>query len=446
MANQPSQLQPTTPIYMGIDAGTSGMRACCIDNRAVLLAQTDISFPEPIVHGPEVSQDPLLWSKTLLTIIKQLNTVILFDQLKAIAIDGTSGSVFISDTTGHPTSEALMYNDARSGQQVEQLKAITDNTTVQSVSAGLPKLMWLLENMTNANTTGTNGTVQKPAYVMHQADWLSSQLTHQPGHSDINNCLKTGYDPVQHRWPKWFEQLPTLQTLLPQVHKPGDLMSEIDRDVADRLHLPCDTKIVAGTTDSHAAILATGISQPGEAVTSLGSTLVVKVISKTPIFNEQYGIYSQPFGEYWLVGGGSNTGGAVLREYFNNEQMESLSKHIDPERDTELNYYPLLKTGERFPENNPNLSPMLSPRPDDDMLFLQALFEGIARIEYNAYQKLAELGAPYPKIIYTAGGGAKNSVWTRIRQRYCQTTIKQSQYTEACYGTALLAKHGYQQL
>ncbi len=328
-----------------------------------------------------------------------------------------------------------MYNDARSDQQVARLRALTDNTTVQSVSAGLPKLMWLLEN-TSATT---------PAFVMHQADWLNYQLTGQLGHSDINNCLKTGYDPVQNQWPNWFEQLPALQSCLPQVYRPGERIGIVARDVARQLNMPADTQIMAGTTDSHAAILATGINRPGEAVTSLGSTLVVKVISETPIFNQKYGIYSQPFGEYWLVGGGSNSGGAVLREYFSDSQMASLSLQINPNVDTGLGYYPLLKTGERFPVNDSTLTPKLSPRPDSDVLFLQGLFEGIARIECNAYQKLAELGAPYPSVIYTAGGGAKNQVWTEIRQRYCQTKIKQSQYNEACYGSALLALQGHRQ-
>ena len=432
MANHSYPLHPDSAIYMGIDAGTSGMRACCIDEHANLLVQADVPFPGPKVNGKEISQDPAIWSTALFELIQHLNERISFEQLKSIAIDGTSGTVFFCDAKGHPTSDALMYNDARSGLQVAQLKTIADNTTVQSVSAGLPKLMWLTDNTAQDNATT----------IMHQADWLNFQLTRTLDHSDVNNCLKTGYDPVHHQWPNWFEQLPALHDRLPRVYKPGEPMGKIDSGVANQLNMPSDVKIIAGTTDSHAAILATGISQPGEAVTSLGSTLVVKVISETPIFNEQYGIYSQPFGENWLVGGGSNSGGAVLRDYFDDLQMEKLSQHMNPQQDTELNYYPLLKAGERFPVNDPTLAPRLTPRPDNDVTFLQGLFEGIARIEYNAYQKLAELGAPYPSIIYTAGGGAKNPTWTQIRQRYCQTNIKQSQYTEACYGCALLAMQG----
>jgi sugar (pentulose or hexulose) kinase len=72
------------------------------------------------------------------------------------------------------------------------------------------------------------------------------------------------------------------------------------------------------------------------------------------------------------------------------------------------------------------------------------MLEGIAHIEHKAYQRLAELGAPYPSSIRTVGGGAVNEAWTQIRTRYCQTEILQSEYTEAAYGSALLAMQGYQ--
>jgi len=422
---------------MGIDAGTSGIRACCINEQGTVLAEASLAFPLPTINGQEISQNPLIWSTSLNQLIDNLRQQISFDSLKAIAIDGTSGTVFFCDADGQPASDALMYNDARSGKQVEQLKRIGANSTVQAVSSGLPKLMWLAENSLEIKAK------PKQTFIMHQADWLSYQFTQQLGHSDVNNCLKTGYDPINHKWPDWFEHLPALQGSLPQVHTPGHLISPIAAHVADRLNLPRSVQIIAGTTDSNAAILATGISKPGEAVTSLGSTLVVKIINETPIFDQQYGIYSQPFGDNWLVGGGSNSGGAVLRAFFSDAEMASLSTQINPEQDTGLNYYPLLKRGERFPINDPHLKPHLTPRPDNDVEYFQALLEGIAKIEHSAYAKLAELGAPYPTSIYSAGGGAKNSAWTQIRQRYCQTGVQKSQYTEACYGSALLAKQGY---
>jgi sugar (pentulose or hexulose) kinase len=78
-----------------------------------------------------------------------------------------------------------------------------------------------------------------------------------------------------------------------------------------------------------------------------------------------------PAGDSWLVGGASNTGGAVLKQFFSGEQLQQLSSQIDPNRPSGLDYYPLTKPGERFPVNDPQLQPRLEPRPDDDALFLQ---------------------------------------------------------------------------
>jgi sugar (pentulose or hexulose) kinase len=55
--------------------------------------------------------------------------------------------------------------------------------------------------------------------------------------------------------------------------------------------------VCAGTTDSIAAFVAAGVSQPGEAVTSLGSTLAVKLLSQQRLDDAAYGVYSHKLGE-----------------------------------------------------------------------------------------------------------------------------------------------------
>ncbi|MCC3467985.1 MAG: hypothetical protein JGK37_18875, partial [Microcoleus sp. PH2017_06_SFM_O_A] len=155
-------------------------------------------------------------------------------------------------------------------------------------------------------------------------------------------------------------------------------------------------------------------------------------------------------GDLWLVGGASNTGGAVLRHFFTDAELDNYSTQIDPEQESLLDYYPLLKNGDRFPINDPNLPPQLEPRPTDSVEFLHGLLESIARIEARGYQLLQEFGAtPLTKVytagggaIYTAGGGAKNLVWSAIRQRYLKVPVQTPIHTAAAYGSALLAKQG----
>ena len=54
--------------------------------------------------------------------------------------------------------------------------------------------------------------------------------------------------------------------------------------------------------DSIAAFIAAGATEQGEAVTSLGSSLAVKLISATRVDHAAYGIYAHRLGDQWLVG------------------------------------------------------------------------------------------------------------------------------------------------
>ena len=61
-------------------------------------------------------------------------------------------------------------------------------------------------------------------------------------------------------------------------------------------------KSAAGAADSNAAFLAAGVDSVGEAVSSLGSTFAVKLLSNSRVDNAAYGIYSHRLGDAWLVG------------------------------------------------------------------------------------------------------------------------------------------------
>jgi xylulokinase len=171
---------------------------------------------------------------------------------------------------------------------------------------------------------------------------------------------------------------------------------------------------------------------------------VIKLLSKTRVDDSRYGIYSHRLGDLWLVGGASNTGGAVLQRFFTGKELKRLSEQIEGHRSSGLDYYPLTAPGERFPINDPTLAPRLTPRPAEPAKFLHGLLEGIAQIEAQGYGLLQELGATPPRRILTAGGGAQNPTWTQIRQRLLPVPVSISTTTEASFGTASLALTGWQ--
>lgn len=85
-------------------------------------------------------------------------------------------------------------------------------------------------------------------------------------------------------------------------------MAPVTANIASTYGLPGGCLVCTGTTDSIAAFVAAGVSEVGQAVTSLGSTMAVKMLSDTRVDDVKYGVYSHRLGSAWLVGGASNTG------------------------------------------------------------------------------------------------------------------------------------------
>ncbi len=417
-------------LFLGIDLGTSGCRAIVIDNNKQIEAQASTPIPAPLQRGPAIEQDPALWWDAVCRVLHSLQSKIPMQRIQAIAVDGTSGTLLAVDESGTPLDLALMYNDARSIEEAALIKKHAPSQSgAHGASSSLAKFIWMQRN----------NRLKRAKHILHQADWIAGRLVNRFSFSDENNALKLGFDPQSSSWPDWLDKLGVNKQLLPEIVPRDTTVQVISHDMAREFGFSENTQIVAGTTDSIAATLATGACKAGDAVTSLGSTLVLKVFSEKAVSAPEYGIYSHRMGDLWLVGGASNSGGNVLKKFFSTAQMETMSAKLDPDKPTSLDYYPLPHQGERFPLCDPRKKPHLTPRPTDDSLFFQGILEGIAQIEKQGYQLLAKLGAPYPDTIKTTGGGAGNRAWTEIRRRILAIPIIETHHNQAAYGAALLA-------
>ncbi len=401
--------------FLGLDFGTSGARACVLDEAGEIVLESRVGYADPA--GPQA------WSAALYGLIEGLPAETRAS-VSALAIDGTSGTLLATDAAFEPVSPALLYNDARAS---EEAKAIANPQ--YGVSSGLAKRLWLARHFPDA------------AFCFHQADWLATLLTGKGGVTDYHNALKSGFDVEMLEWPDWVGRLPGGHWQQ-RVLAPGEAIARLDPSTAKRFGFNPVCIVRAGTTDSIAAFMAAGADEAGEAVTSLGTTLVLKLMSETRVEDPACGVYSHRYGRLWLAGGASNSGGGVLRQCFSDEALGHLSEQIDPSRSSGLDYYPLPAPGERFPVNDPALMPRMAPRPADDAKFLQGLFEGMAMIEAMGYRRLMELGASPLKKVITAGGGAQNKAWTRIRHLALGVPVATASHTEAAYGAARLACQG----
>ena len=426
------RLKPTVSIYIGIDVGTSACRACAIDDEASLLAETRTGIPAPQHTDEGVQQDPSLWWDALIATLDKLFTSIDAQQVRRLLVDGTSSTLLLCTADGQPLTEGLMYNDTRATAAAANIRQeAPPDSAAQGAGSSLAKLIYWRDSIDTDNDL-----------TRHQADWLTGKLCGDYRYSDVNNVLKLGYDTQAAQWPAWLEKLGIDLHTLPEVTAPGKSIGILDGKLASHWHCPPDVEIAAGTTDSTAGFVAAGAERSGSAVTVLGSTLVIKVLSDTPVFSAPHGVYSHALGGRWLVGGASNAGGAVLRTLFSDTEIEQLTAQIDPMQLTGLDYYPLNRPGERFPIQDPELQPRLDPRPKSDVKFFQGILEGLAKIELRGYQLLASLGAPYPEQVITVGGGARNAGWQTIRANMLGVPVSAAKQQEAAYGAALLALRG----
>jgi len=417
-------------LALGIDVGTSGVRICALDRTGALVASSSVAMPAPRRRGRAVRQDARVWWSAARKALARLTDAIDRRAVRAVAVDGTSGSVLAVDGNGAPLAPARMYNDSSAADAARVIAEVAPPTTAaHGASSALARAIELQQ-------------VPGSARILHQADWVAGQLSGRYDVTDENNALKTGYDPVHRQWPDWIARTGMQARLLPAVVPAGTRIGSIRSEIARDFGLPSDVAVVTGTTDGCAAFLATGAGRPGDGVTSLGSTLTLKLLTDAPVFAPAFGIYSHRIGDGWLAGGASNSGGAVLLSFFSRRRLRSLEQRLDPDRPTGFDYYPLPAAGERFPFNDPALAPRVAPRPPDDHVFLQGLLEGIAAIEALGYRRLAELGATKLASLRTVGGGAANQAWTRIRQLRLGVPFLAARADEAAAGAARLAWRG----
>jgi len=416
-------------LAVGIDLGTSGARAVAMTPAFEIVARGSAMLA---AFGTD-PRDPELWWRAVAAALERALAAIDRDRVGAIAVDGTSGTVLAVDAGGHPLAKPLMYDDRVEDAALLARIAplIARDSAAHGPASGLAKAL-VLQSLPGVGK------------IVHQADWIAGRLAGHAGTTDENNALKTGYDPIERRWPDWMAATGLRMDLLPRVVAPGAPVETIAPEMAKSFGLDPDVVVVAGTTDGCASFLATGAGRPGDGVTVLGSTLTLKLLCARPVFAPGFGIYSHRIEGQWLAGGASNSGGRVLAHFFGREELDRLSGEIDPEPESGLDYYPLVGPGERFPVSDANWPPRLSPRPASDARFLKAMLEGMAGIEKLGYGRLAELGAPPLRSLRSVGGGAANAAWTEIRRRRLGVPLLPALSDEAAAGAARLALTGLQ--
>jgi D-ribulokinase len=412
---------------IGLDLGTSGVRAVAVDASGQILGLGSATLPLTKITGARREQSPEDWWNGCRTALDELSQKLDLSAARAIAVDATSGTILPVDNHNRPLAPARMYDDADTGDLAAKIKSLAPRESAAhgATSPAARALEWV--------------KLPRLHCILHQADWINGCLGATHWQTDENNALKTGYDPINRCWPGWLRGFGLSPGILPEVVPVGTPIGHVSAQAAIALGIPEGITIAAGTTDGCATFLASGATEPGEASTALGSTIVLKLLSERPIFAPELGIYSHRLGDTWLAGGASNCGGKTLLQHFTSEQLASLEASLDPAKPTGTDYYPLPSVGERFPVADAKLAPRLTPRPPSDAEFLQGIYEAFARVEQTGFAKLRELGCPALRSVRHAGGGSRSATWMTLRATALGVPQRPAWSEEAAAGAARLA-------
>lgn len=436
--------QSSRQVVIGIDLGTQGVRILAVSPEGEVVATTQSALSGALPGLPDgwIEQSPQEWwevtASCLREMISRLGAAV---EISAISVDSTSGTVLPVDVNGAPLYPAIMYNDRRSEEQAIQVCQVSGNHMHShgyrfASSFALPKILWLQQQQKDV--------FHKAAHFIHAADFLVGKLCGYFTVTDSSNALKTGINLETLSWPDFIEtDLAIPNFKLPEVNPPGSIIGQVSNQAALETGLQPGIPIVAGATDGIAAQIASGAAQPGEWNSTLGTTLVLKGITRDLVIDPLGRLYSHrhPQG-WWMPGGASNTGGEWIALEYQQADLQQLDCLAEGFLPTKLLRYPLVKNGERFPFVCNTAQGFIMGNIKDPIEMYASGMEGVAFLEKLAYEVVEKLGMIVGEKVFITGGGSRSRTWNRIRASTLERTLAQPEVTETAMGAAILAAAG----
>jgi len=391
------------PAFIGIDIATESTRALLVDENAKVIGTANAKLA-PVIRGGDgsVTQDPNSWVVAVQSLIAEISLIAATAGVQPISlvISATSGTFTLVNGDGRAVVSAAMYNDSRAGNPLDRAIFIRKTEKLD----------------------GTLHLVHTPEFV------VAALLNKKPQDiaSDWSHALKTGVNLTTKNWQTEITSQASAENIsLPSIVAPGTKLGEIG-----------DLNIYAGMTDGCTAQISAGGADLGSAVTTLGTTMVIKLVSDRDVSGPGFYSHLLPANN-WLVGGASNLGGISFKDFASD--IKSWDQKAEARGPASFVTYPLVATGERFPVANKDLVNVSTGSAADEIDNYRAILEGIAFAEKLSYEILAKAGAPLTGELRTAGGGAKSPTWCRIRATVFNFPVIAQRDSGSDLGAALIA-------
>lgn len=449
-------------LFMGIDIGTSGVRAVLFDKEG---SQVSLAYKEypMICNEPNMAElDPDLIFRSLIEVVQscaqQADPVAY--RIEAISFSTQLHSFMAVDEVGTPLTNVLTWADSRPLQQAQLIEQNFDAAAlyqktgcrVQHPMYPLSKILWLQATQPELYQQAHKFVTIKE-YILHK---LFGRYV-----IDITDASATACFNI-HKF-DWDEDI--LQNVLKvDKSKFGEpvectyILNQIKPEYASRMGISADVPAVIGSGDGMLANVGCGVFDETSMSCTIGTSGALRIAVDKPLLDEQGRTWCYCFTkDTWVAGGAINNGGIVLKwlrdEHREQYEMEMAGLGLNNIYDLFNKYAAEIKpgsegliflphlTGERSPGWNASARGMIHGLGliHGKKHLMRASMEGVMYELYSVYDIITQIDNNVEQII--ANGGYVNSdIWLQIQADIFNKEIAVAQIGEAAaFGAAYVA-------
>lgn len=404
-------------MYLGVDIGTSSVKALLLDDRGVIAAQTaeslEVSRPAPGFS----EQDPESWWLATVRAVRALPAA-QRALVRGVGLSGQMHGATLLDAQDRPLRPAILWNDGRSTLECVELerrepasRAITGNIIMPGFTA--PKLLWVSRHEPDV--------FRRTCCVLVPKDYVRLKLTGEKV-SDMSDAAGTAWLDVGKR--DWSDAMLTATGLgrahMPRLVEGTSPSGTLTTAVAEQLQLP-RVVVAGGGGDNAASAAGLGVVLPGQGFLSLGTSGVLFVVTDRFRPNPERAAHAfcHCLPGRWhqmsvmLSAASVLDWVARLTGESNLPRLVAAAEAAGLERQAPF-FLPYL-SGERTPHNDPHSrGAFFGITPDTAASDLTgAVLEGVAHAFADGLDVLLEKGGSIDDITVT-GGGARLPYWGKL--------------------------------
>jgi xylulokinase len=437
-------------MYMGIDVGTSAVKAVVVDDTGSVVDQASAPLAVSRPHPLWSEQNPADWWAAANSAVSDLSLP-LRGAVRAIGLSGQMHGATLLDKNHRALRPAILWNDGRSAPQCAELEAavpemtlITGNRAMPGFTA--PKLLWvrLHEPKIFAQT----------AKVLLPKDYVRLRMTGETA-SDMSDSAGTLWlDVAKRRWSDAMLSGTGLDVShMPTLFEGNEITGELRAELAEAWGM-ARVPVVAGGGDNAAGAIGVGVVRPGDGFLSLGTSGVLFLANDGYRPNPAGGVHTfcHAVPKHWhqmsviLSAASCVDWAARLCGLGQAGALFDLAEARNKPTGGEI-FLPYL-SGERTPHNDPHAQGVLFglSHETDAATVAQAVLEGVAFAFRDGMDALLASGAKIESIS-VIGGGARSAYWGKILSSALRRplTYRDSGAVGPAYGAARLARMGFEQ-